>query len=208
MSEDQFRSSTDNAKTQGSRSERVTYYDLLELTPAASVQDIRRAYREKSKLYHPDTTTLPTAIATEKFQQLNQAYATLSCPEQRLFYDRRLGFAPSLGASSTTSLSGQRRKNQSKYRSSAYLEPGERPLSPGELFALFILGLTFIGCLLLAIAVGLTRGELALQSNTLPEVRSIFSLPVPTPMPKSSQTSPSASPSPELPLPLSPVSKL
>ena len=37
-----------------------------EFRPTASPQQIRRAFRDLSKLYHPDTTELPPAEATEK----------------------------------------------------------------------------------------------------------------------------------------------
>lgn len=141
------------------------YYALLGLEPSASVQEVRRAYREKSKLYHPDTTALPPEIATEKFRQLNEAYATLSSPERRQGYDRQVGFSrlyvvrPSQDLEATRSRPG---------KSSAYLDPTDRPLSPGELFALFILGITFMACLVLAVFVGLTRGETAFQTLRLP----------------------------------------
>jgi len=152
------------------------YYELLGVLPGASVQDVRRAYRELSKLYHPDTTELPAAIATEKFQILNEAYATLSSPDRRVSYDLRNGYsrvrvmrpdlAPDLanGASSTPSRG---------YRSSAYLDPSDRPLSAGEVFALFILGLTFVACLLLVITLSVTRGDISIRSLpkvSLPEV--------------------------------------
>ncbi|HEY9845671.1 MAG TPA: J domain-containing protein, partial [Candidatus Caenarcaniphilales bacterium] len=141
-----------------------TYYTLLGLHPLASVQQIRRAYREKSKHYHPDTTDLPAAIAVEKFQQLNEAYATLSNVERRLAYDQKIGFsrAPVIQTfqSLNTTAAPQRQPVQV---SSAYLDYKERPLSPGELFALFILGVTFLACLLLALTVGLTRGETAFR---------------------------------------------
>lgn len=133
-----------------------TYYDLLELHPSASVQQIRRAYRELSKLYHPDTTKLPATVATAKFQQLNEAYATLSSPERRFAYDLKIGYSrvsviqPSVDLNRP--LSESRRS-----RSPAYLDPTDRPLSAGELFALFILGLTFVACVGLAVVVGLTR---------------------------------------------------
>ena len=44
--------------------ENSSYYALLGLHPSASVIEIRRAYRELSKHYHPDTTKLSTEIAT------------------------------------------------------------------------------------------------------------------------------------------------
>lgn len=138
-----------------------TYYDLLQLHPSASVQQIRRSYRELSKLYHPDTTKLPSAVAVAKFQQLNEAYATLSSPERRFAYDLKIGYSrvsviqPSIDLNRPVSESR-------KYRSKAYLDPTDRPLSAGEIFALFILGVTFVACLALVLVVGLTRGEMSL----------------------------------------------
>ena len=60
-----------------------SYYDRLGVKPTASPQQIRQAFRDLSKLYHPDTTTLPAAEATAKFQDLNEAYAMLSIPYRR-----------------------------------------------------------------------------------------------------------------------------
>lgn len=141
-----------------------SYYGLLGLHPSASVREIRQAYRELSKLYHPDTTTLPTGVATTKFQQLNEAYATLSTPERRSAYDRKIGYSSVAVVQPLPSLH-RPTSRQPTYSSSAYLDPTDRPLSPGEIFALFILGLTFVGCLCLTIAIGLTRGETLLQPN-------------------------------------------
>ncbi|WP_414620935.1 J domain-containing protein [Calothrix sp. CCY 0018] len=142
----------------------ATYYSLLGLHPAASVIEIRRAYRELSKRYHPDTTDLPTAVAIVKFQKLNEAYATLSNPQKRLTYDLKIGYSRFGVIQAPSDLN--RPVSGNRYTSkSAYLDPTDRPLSPGEIFALFILGLTFLGCLLLVIAVGLTRGEAAFQTT-------------------------------------------
>ncbi|MGB8700011.1 MAG: hypothetical protein WCD18_11395, partial [Thermosynechococcaceae cyanobacterium] len=47
-----------------------------------------------------------------------------------------------------------------------YLDLKERPLSPGEIFALFLLVVTFLGCLALAIILGVARGEMAIQTTT------------------------------------------
>ena len=142
----------------------ATYYSLLGVHPAASVIEIRHAYRELSKRYHPDTTDLPIGLATVKFQKLNEAYATLSNPQKRLTYDLSIGYSRFgvIQAPSDLNRPVERDRHLSK---SAYLDPTDRPLSPGEIFALFILGLTFLGCLLLVIAVGLTRGDAAFQTT-------------------------------------------
>lgn len=147
-----------------------SYYTLLGLNPSASIQGIRCAYREMSKRYHPDTTDLPSEIATEKFQQLNEAYATLSSPERRLVYDQKIGLSrlhviQPFGHNGTSPVS---------IKSSTYFDSGDRrgaiipgedyrPLSAGEIFALFLLGVTFLACLILAISVGLTQGETAFR---------------------------------------------
>ena len=145
-----------------------THYSLLGLHPSASVIDIRRAYRELSKRYHPDTTELPAAIATSKFQQINEAYSTLSNPERRLSYDLKIGYSRFgvIQAPADLNHPVPRSYDWSKSKS-AYLDASDRPLSSGEIFVLFILILTFIGCVLLAIAVGLTRGDAAFQTQLL-----------------------------------------
>ncbi len=141
-----------------------TYYSLLGLHPSASAIEIRRAYRELSKLYHPDTTNFPATIAIVKFQQINEAYATLSNPERRLTYDMKIGYSR-FGVIQAPPDLNRPVSHSYDTSKSAYLDPTDRPLSSGEIFALFVLGLTFLGCLLLAIAIGLTRGEAAFHST-------------------------------------------
>jgi curved DNA-binding protein CbpA len=143
----------------------ANYYERLGLRSNASVQDIRRAYRDLSKLYHPDTTELESAIAIPKFQALNEAYATLSSPEKRLTYDYKTGFsrlsvmqsfAQNEGSANNSPKPGA---SPQPYSANAYLDPTDRPLSAGEFFALFILGITFIACLLLVLMLSLTKGD-------------------------------------------------
>lgn len=156
---------TQDKPNSGSNGDRAPYqkvagsnhYTLLGLHPSASVREIRQTYRELSKLYHPDTTALPNAIATEKFQRINEAYATLSNPDRRTVYDQKIGYSRVVVAQPLPTL------NKPQPSSSAYLDPTDRPLSAGEIFALFILGLTFVACLVLAVTIGLTRGEAAFK---------------------------------------------
>jgi hypothetical protein len=137
----------------------TNHYQLLGIQPTASPQQIRRAYRDLSKLYHPDTTALPDAVATERFQALNEAYATLSAPDQRLAYDYRIGYSR-VAVMQAPAYLNRPAKERARYESSsAYLDPTDRPLSAGELFALFILGITFVCCLMLVFAISFTQSE-------------------------------------------------
>ncbi len=175
-----------------------SYYTLLGLRPSASGPDIRQAYRELSKLYHPDITQLPSAIATQKFQQLNEAYATLSNGDRKTAYDLKIGYSRVVVTRPLPSLN----RPQPKYsNSSAYIDATDRPLSPGEMFALFILGLTFLACLLLAITIGFTRGETAFQ----PIVADIPLIQETVPDLKPFLADPTATVTPAIPAPSDPI---
>lgn len=131
-----------------------TYYGLMGLHPSASNIAIRRTYRLLSKKYHPDTTELPSSVATAKFQRLNEAYAVLSSPEARSLYDLKIGYSR-LNVIQAPNWS---KPDSDQYSRTAYLDPTDRPLSSGEIFVLVLLGLTFIGCLILVTVVAYLRG--------------------------------------------------
>ncbi|MCM1982193.1 J domain-containing protein [Lyngbya confervoides] len=137
-----------------------SYYDILGVSTQATQEQIRSAYRRKSKQYHPDTTPLDPREAAVKFQVLNQAYDHLRDQKKRMLYDLNLQAAASPNPPPSRSQDPPPRTGSN----SAFLEARDRPLSPGEIFALFILGLTFVGCLLLAIVVGISRGEVLIQA--------------------------------------------
>lgn len=131
-----------------------SYYDLLGLPPSCDAIEIRRTYRELSKKFHPDTTTLPADLAKVKFQQLNSAYATLSNPQKRLLYDLQMGYGRS-----TVVQSSPVYKSSYSHPVDRLVPQHERPLSAGEIFALFILVATFLGCVGLVFLVAYLRGE-------------------------------------------------
>ncbi|XP_027360495.1 chaperone protein dnaJ 13 [Abrus precatorius] len=64
-------------------------YALLNLSPEASDEEIRRAYRQWAQVYHPDKYQAPHMkdIATENFQRICEAYEILSDPNKRQIYD-------------------------------------------------------------------------------------------------------------------------
>jgi len=67
------------------------YYQILGVTRSASADQIRSAYRELVKQYHPDLFLAPEAKAeaTEKLRLINEAYAVLGNQKRREKYDRR-----------------------------------------------------------------------------------------------------------------------
>lgn len=63
------------------------YYDVLGVTRNASDDEIKKAFRQKAKQYHPDANPdNPTAEA--RFKEANEAYEVLSDEEKRSAYNR------------------------------------------------------------------------------------------------------------------------
>lgn len=62
------------------------FYDVLDVDPHATGNEIREAFRHKALKFHPDTQTDPTA-GGQAFIQLNDAYQTLRDPCLRHHYD-------------------------------------------------------------------------------------------------------------------------
>ncbi|HEV8297728.1 MAG TPA: molecular chaperone DnaJ [Acidimicrobiales bacterium] len=63
------------------------YYELLGVSRDASDADIKRAYRQLARRYHPDANPEDPA-AEAKFKEIAVAYETLSDPQRRSQYDR------------------------------------------------------------------------------------------------------------------------
>ena len=70
----------------------VNYYQLLGIDPKADSAEIRQAYRNKLKQWHPDKNIDRLDEAEETTKILNQAYFTLSDPDRRRQYDRVLRY--------------------------------------------------------------------------------------------------------------------
>jgi len=66
------------------------YYALLDLERTCAPEEIKRSYRKLALKWHPDKAAinaLSDKEATAKFQAIQEAYSTLSDPQERAWYD-------------------------------------------------------------------------------------------------------------------------
>lgn len=62
------------------------YYDLLEVSPSASAEEIKHAFRKQAMKYHPDRNP-GDKDAEQRFKQINEAYEVLKDEQKRAAYD-------------------------------------------------------------------------------------------------------------------------
>ncbi len=62
------------------------YYEVLGVPRDASESDLKSAFRDMARKYHPDVSDAPDA--EEKFKEANEAYGVLSDADKRAAYDR------------------------------------------------------------------------------------------------------------------------
>lgn len=62
------------------------YYEIIGVSPDASADEIKRAYRRLAREHHPDANASDPE-AGERFKAINVAYETLKDPERRRRYD-------------------------------------------------------------------------------------------------------------------------
>ena len=75
----------------------VTYYDVLEIPPSASQEEVSAAYRALARQYHPDRfASIPHHLsrirrdAEAKWYEIQEAWSLLSDPAKRREYDKAL----------------------------------------------------------------------------------------------------------------------
>jgi molecular chaperone DnaJ len=64
-----------------------SHYDILGVTPSASPEDIRTAYRRLARLHHPDVSGVDASAS--EMAAINSAWSVLSDPVSRFNYDRQ-----------------------------------------------------------------------------------------------------------------------
>lgn len=87
----------------------LDYYQILEVSRAADLNEIKTAYKKLALKYHPDKNPNNPA-AEEYFKHVNTAYQTLSDPYKKASYDLMLNYSAQRHASS------QQQKTTPRYR--------------------------------------------------------------------------------------------
>lgn len=65
------------------------YYEVLEIERSASEADIKQAYRNMARKYHPDICKdVDKKTAEERFKEINEAYEVLGDSKKRASYDQ------------------------------------------------------------------------------------------------------------------------
>jgi curved DNA-binding protein CbpA len=101
----------------------MTYYELLQISPHASTEEVEQAYRRLARKIHPDLNPGDPHGATGRMRELNKIREILTDPCQRARYDEGLARAEDAQrADFFTSVSGAREKypgnssgNQERY---------------------------------------------------------------------------------------------
>jgi molecular chaperone DnaJ len=72
------------------------YYQLLGLEPSATVQEIKKAYRQLALKYHPDKNAEDKYAATQ-FYEIKEAYEVLTNPSKKDKYLQQRWYEQSIG---------------------------------------------------------------------------------------------------------------
>lgn len=97
-----------------------SHYEILGIRPGASAQDVERAFRRQSQIYHPDKDKSPGANG--RFRRLLEARETLTNPARRAAYDRNLG-ADWMAGSRRTGQQSQQSSQQTQGRAGQRSRP-------------------------------------------------------------------------------------
>lgn len=133
----------------------ITYYKILGVNENASNNELRKAFCKLSIELHPDTTSLESKDAKNKFQKVLEAYENLNNSNLRKIYDEKLQVN-----------SKKPNKTNLNVLNPLVMDPNNqqlvgnrRPFSNGEMFSLFLLIIIILISLFLAILIASFAGK-------------------------------------------------
>ncbi|MCK5285247.1 MAG: J domain-containing protein [Alphaproteobacteria bacterium] len=65
----------------------VSYYEILNIEPLASDEDVKKAYRKMAMRFHPDQNPQNRRMSELHFKLINEAYSHLKTKKQRSNYN-------------------------------------------------------------------------------------------------------------------------
>ncbi|KAF8406588.1 hypothetical protein HHK36_008676 [Tetracentron sinense] len=106
----------------------ASLYQVLGIPMSATCQEIKTAYRRLARVCHPDVATIDRKdTSADEFKKIYTAYSTLTDPEKRADYDRKL-FRPkrpycssssTVNSSSMAGFSGNNFESQNDFSNSS-----------------------------------------------------------------------------------------
>lgn len=97
----------------------VNYYETLKVSPKASKNEIRSAYRRLARKLHPDKNNGSEETA-RAFAAIAEAYEVLSNPKERLAYDKRMVNAQRNGSANGDSVFASSNTHARRWRQLVY----------------------------------------------------------------------------------------
>jgi len=105
------------------------FYGDLDLQPTATLKEIKNAYREIAKVFHPDKNP-DNKVAAEKFRKATEAYEVLSDARERDYYDSTI--LPNISRDATRAATTQSGASQPPRRP-AWMDDNPRPAPQKQL---------------------------------------------------------------------------
>jgi len=68
--------------------EKRDYYEVLGVDRKAGEEEVKKAYRQLARQYHPDVTKEDPKVAEERFKEISEAYEVLMDKSKRDLYDK------------------------------------------------------------------------------------------------------------------------
>ncbi|XP_076884177.1 chaperone protein dnaJ 20, chloroplastic-like [Bidens hawaiensis] len=95
----------------------LSFYELLGLSETVTYVEIKQAYKQLARKYHPDVSP-PGRVDeyTQKFIRVQEAYETLSDPDRRAVYDRDMAMGIHFAFSSRNQLRNQEKMEKCEWR--------------------------------------------------------------------------------------------